>query len=178
MCFIAQSVLGNRLKNIVVTVGQNPHGMKLCNNFKGPGKTGQIIMITCKRPIAGRHVKLLRRGKGFLTLAEVQVIGDTGKNEKPIKPEGENEKQPVKPEGENKKPKPEGNRLKNIAVTVGQNRHQMKLCSNFKGPGKTGQVIMLTCKSPISGRHVKLLRSGKGYLSLAEVQVIGHTGKH
>ncbi|CAC5358024.1 unnamed protein product [Mytilus coruscus] len=169
---------GNRLKNIVVTVGQNPHGMKLCNNFKGPGKTGQIIMITCKRPIAGRHVKLLRRGKGFLTLAEVQVIGETGKNEKPIKPEGKNEKQPVKPEGENKKPKPEGknekqpvkpegenekqpvkpegNRLKNIVVTVGQNPHGMKLCNNFKGPGKTGQIIMITCKRPIAGRHVKL----------------------
>ncbi|XP_052063387.1 uncharacterized protein LOC127703040 isoform X5 [Mytilus californianus] len=235
---------GNRLKNIAVTVGQNRHQMKLCSNFKGPGKTGQEIMLTCKSPMSGRHVKILRSGKGYLSLAEVQVIGHTGENEKqPVKPEGGNKK-PVKPEGENKKLKAEGynyalgkkaaqsstlhskyaaskavdgnentftltrhgndaywsvdlgktvnvkqiniinrkkccgNRLRNIAVRVGQNRHQMKLCSNFKGPGKAGQVIMLTCKSPISGRHVKLLRSGKGYLSLAEVQVIGHTGEN
>ena len=71
-----------------------------------------------------------------------------------------------------------GNRLRNIAVTVGQNLHKMEHCSNFKGPGKNGQFIVLTCKTPISGRYVKILRSGKGYLSLAEVQVIGHTGKH
>ena len=54
----------------------------------------------------------------------------------------------------------------------------MKHCSNFKGPGKNGQFIVLTCKTPISGRYVKILRSGKGFLSLAEVQVMGHTSKH
>ena len=71
-----------------------------------------------------------------------------------------------------------GKWLKNIAVTVGQNLNSMKHCSKFKGPGKNGQVIELTCKSPIAGRYVKILRSGKGILGLAEVQVMGNTGKN
>ncbi|CAG2214421.1 PLG [Mytilus edulis] len=148
---------GNRLRNIAVTVGQNLHKMEHCSNFKGPGKNGQFIVLTCKTPISGRYVKILRSGKGYLSLAEVQVIGHTGKKVKTAKPKGK--------------------RLQNIAVTVGQNLHKMKHCSNFKGPGKNGQFIVLTCKTPISGRYVKILRSGKGFLSLAEVQVIGHTGK-
>ncbi|XP_076112654.1 uncharacterized protein LOC143080614 [Mytilus galloprovincialis] len=244
---------GNRLKNIAVTVGQNLHKMEHCSNFKGPGKNGQFIVLTCKTPISGRYVKILRSGKGYLSLAEVQVIGHTEKKVIPAKPKGKKVKStkpkekkviPAKPKGKKvKTAKPKGynyalrrkasqssthnsrfpaskavdgventfthtkyqnnpywsvdlgktvsvkqiniinrknccgNRLKNIAVTVGQNLHKMKHCSNFKGPGKNGQFIVLTCKTPISGRYVKILRSGKGYLSLAEVQVIGHTEK-
>ncbi|CAG2199219.1 PLG [Mytilus edulis] len=202
---------GKWLKNIAVTVGQNLNSMKHCSKFKGPGKNGQVIELTCKSPIAGRYVKILRSGKGILGLAEVQVIGNTGKPLIPAKPKGKIVK-PAKPKGINyalrrkasqsstyhskyaasqavdgeentfsatktKQCILECNRLKDIAVTVGLNFHKMEHCSKFKGPGKNGQVIELTCKSPIAGRYVKILRSGKGILSLAEVQVIGHTGK-
>ncbi|XP_071172918.1 uncharacterized protein [Mytilus edulis] len=224
---------GNRLRNIAVTVGQNLHKMEHCSNFKGPGKNGQFIVLTCKTPISGRYVKILRSGKGYLSLAEVQVIGHTGKKVKTAKPKGK-KAIPAKPKGTNyalrrkasqsstyssrhaaskavdgventvtatkKQNNPYwsvdlgktvkvkqiniinrkdccGKRLQNIAVTVGVNLHKMKHCSNFKGPGKNGQFIVLTCKTPISGRYVKILRSGKGFLSLAEVQVIGHTEK-
>ncbi|VDI25850.1 Hypothetical predicted protein, partial [Mytilus galloprovincialis] len=265
--------LGNRLKNIAVTVGLNLKKMKNCSNFKGPGKNGQVIVLTCKTPISGRYVKILRGGKGILSLAEVLVMGHTGKKVIPAKPKGkkvipakskekkvkpaktkgkkvipskpkEKKVKPAKPIGKKVIPsKPKGtnyalrrkasqssthssrfaaskavdgventfthtknqknpywsvdlgktvivkqiniinrknccgNRLKNIAVTVGVNMNKMKHCSNFKGPGKNGQFIVLTCKTPISGRYVKILRSGKGFLSLAEVQVMGHTRK-
>ncbi|XP_076113410.1 uncharacterized protein LOC143081059 [Mytilus galloprovincialis] len=357
---------GNRLKNIAVTVGLNLHKMKHCSKFKGPGKNGQVIELTCKSPIAGRYVKILRSGKEILSLAEVQVIGHTGKTliagkrrgktvkppkpkaKKviPAKPKGQqcrmnpkganyggnisktrsgrtcqawgvqtpqkhkfskkladqknycrnpdNEPHgpwcyttdakkrweycaipyckkkvtPAKPIGKKVKPakpigkkvktakpkakkvtpaKPKehnyalgrhawqtrthyssgnkkyipswavdgnentftlteasrnpywtvdlgktvhvkqiniinrkdccGHRLKNIEVKVGLNHNKMKHCSYFKGPGKTGQFIMLACKTPITGRYVTILKRGKWYLSLAEVQVLGHTGK-
>ena len=71
-----------------------------------------------------------------------------------------------------------GDRLKNIEVTVGFDHNKMKNCCNFKGPGKTGQVIMLACKTPIAGRYVTILKRGTWHLSLAEVQVLGYTGKH
>ena len=54
----------------------------------------------------------------------------------------------------------------------------MKHCSNFEGPSKTGQFIMLACKTPILGRYVTILKHAQGQLGLAEVQVLGHTGKH
>ncbi|XP_063442671.1 uncharacterized protein LOC134722967 [Mytilus trossulus] len=224
---------GHRLHNIAVTVGQNLNKMKHCSKFKGPGKNGQVIELTCKSPVAGRYVKILRSGKGILSLAEVQVIGHTEKKVIPAKPKGK-KVEPAKPKGINYALRRKasqsstfhskytasqavdgeentfsatknqnnaywsvdlgktvnikqiniinrkdccGHRLHNIAVTVGLNLHKMKHCSKFKGPGKNGQVIELTCKTPIAGRYVKILRSGKGILSLAEVQVIGHTRK-
>ncbi|CAG2204710.1 unnamed protein product [Mytilus edulis] len=69
-----------------------------------------------------------------------------------------------------------GDRLENIEVTVGFDHNKMKNCCNFKGPGKTGQVIMLACKTPIAGRYVTILLRGMlHHLSLAEVQVLGYT---
>ncbi|VDI27633.1 Hypothetical predicted protein [Mytilus galloprovincialis] len=91
--------MGKWLKNIAVTVGQNLNSMKHCSKFKGPGKNGQVIELTCKSPIAGRYVKILRSGKGILGLAEVQVMGNTGKQLIPAKPKGKIVK-PAKPKGQ------------------------------------------------------------------------------
>ncbi|XP_071122899.1 uncharacterized protein [Mytilus edulis] len=68
-----------------------------------------------------------------------------------------------------------GHRLHTIEGTVGLNSNEMKHCSNFEGPSKTGQFIMLACKTPILGRYVTILKHAQGQLGLAEVQVLGHT---
>lgn len=49
-------------------------GKSLCAFFKGRGKTGQQIVLPCKKPLKGSKVKIRLRGREYLSLAEVQVI--------------------------------------------------------------------------------------------------------
>ena len=67
-------VTGNRLHNVVISVGPSLSKMKTFATFKGPGKSGARYVFKCKEVTTGRYVKVMIKGAEYLTLAEVQVF--------------------------------------------------------------------------------------------------------
>ena len=67
-------VTGNRLQNVVISVGPSLSKMKTFATFKGPGKSGARYVFKCKEVTTGRYVKVMIKGAEYLTLAEVQVF--------------------------------------------------------------------------------------------------------
>ncbi|KAK3109097.1 hypothetical protein FSP39_022923 [Pinctada imbricata] len=67
-------------------------------------------------------------------------------------------------------------RLHDIEVTVaGHYKDFKKQCGFFKGPGTSGQIVVLNCPQETKGRYVKIqiVDGIDNYLTLCEVRVIG-----
>ena len=80
------SCCGNTMSDVEVRVGndavtkENPQGLsanKVCGEFAGPGKDGQVIRIECTKPITGKYVTIQIKDKSVkqMNIADVDVIG-------------------------------------------------------------------------------------------------------
>ena len=67
-------ITGNRLRNVVISVGPNLKKMNIFATFRGPGRSGGRYVFKCKEVTTGRYVKVMIKGAEYLTLAEVQVF--------------------------------------------------------------------------------------------------------
>ena len=53
-----------------------------------------------------------------------------------------------------------------------------KVCGKFNGPGRDGQKFTVKCRRPLKGHRMRIQMNGRGILSLAEVEVKGHSGMY
>ena len=67
-------ITGNRLRNVVISVGPNLKKMNIFATFRGPGRSGGRYIFKCKEVTTGRYVKVMIKGAEYLTLAEIQVF--------------------------------------------------------------------------------------------------------
>ena len=82
-----------------------------------------------------------------------------------------------------------GERFSNAEVRVGNNKvlkdnyektiKQNEICNSFIGTAKTGQLIDITCASPLHGVFVtiQILDPDVEEINLAEVEIFGEQGK-
>ncbi|XP_060557722.1 fucolectin-7-like [Ruditapes philippinarum] len=62
-------------------------------------------------------------------------------------------------------------RLHNVTVTVGDVEGQMKQCGRFTGPGGKGELVEISCSTPLFGQFVKIEKYSNSSLTLCEVGV-------
>jgi len=78
---------GSKLRNLEVRVGnevreQDQQGRltsnSLCNNWVGPGKNGEVVVVECSQPITGKYITIQIMDKGHkepMHIAEVEAFG-------------------------------------------------------------------------------------------------------
>ena len=57
--------------------------------------------------------------------------------------------------------------------TVAPTPDGLTLCAQYPGTSATGDIIDLTCESPVTGQYLVVQLRGTNFLSLCEVQVSG-----
>ncbi|XP_045200372.2 fucolectin-like [Mercenaria mercenaria] len=62
-------------------------------------------------------------------------------------------------------------RLHNISVTVGETYQDMCMCGEFEGPGRAGEIVNITCVTPLIGQYVRISKPTPYSLTLCEVAV-------
>ncbi|XP_045200371.2 fucolectin-like [Mercenaria mercenaria] len=62
-------------------------------------------------------------------------------------------------------------RLHNISVTVGETEQDMRMCGKFEGPGSAGEIVNITCVTPLTGQYVRISKPISFALTLCEVAV-------
>ncbi|XP_060558455.1 fucolectin-like [Ruditapes philippinarum] len=64
-------------------------------------------------------------------------------------------------------------RLNNVTVTVGDVEGQMKQCGRFMGPGGKGELVEISCSTPLFGQFVKIEKYSDTALTLCELLLFG-----
>ncbi|XP_063396549.1 uncharacterized protein LOC134681072 [Mytilus trossulus] len=67
-----------------------------------------------------------------------------------------------------------GHRFRQADIMVGPTLSNMKVCTHYKGPAKSGEHLTLKCSEPTIGRIVKITLKGKEYLQFMEVKVFAY----
>ena len=79
-----------------------------------------------------------------------------------------------------------GDRMKNVTLRVaftkfvkGMNLNDAEICGTYRGPGKNGDEISISCNGSIKGQYVSihLMQDTPALLNLNEIMIYGIEGK-